>query len=226
MMLLKRAALAVLAGGLMGGAAHAASLSYDFTLNGVPTGTGAKPTYAFTNGGVTASVTAQYTTDAARTVWAAANVYRTAANGLGVHSPAPDANNAMIDAVENNERLLFDFSADVSVLSISFKNSGTNDRAAVGLFDGVTNVQIQTFFLGNAAFVQALSIPVPNAKTFYLSAIPSGFSAPAPNAIDWFSVSAISAQTGLVPVPASVWAGVGLLSVLGLVRRRAGTISA
>jgi hypothetical protein len=210
-------------------AAQAASLSYDFTVAGTPAvnnGSAKQTDWTFVNNGVTVGVTAQYTTDLSRTVWTSTNafVYRTDANGLGVTSVS-DANNAMIDAVESNERLLFNFSEDVTVLSISFKNSGTNDKAQVGLFDGTTNQQLGSFLLGNSVFTQTMSIGVPDGNFFYLEAIPSGG---APSlATDWFSVSAMTAQTGIsvagpaaaVPLPAAMWAGLPVLG-LAMVKRR------
>lgn len=218
---LARAALAAALTLSLSAAAHAASLSYDFTAQGIPAGGGAKPTYAFSSNGVTLDVTAQYTTDVARTLWSAASVYRTDANGLGVQSPSTDANNAMIDAVESNERLLFNFSDEVTVLSVSFKNSGTNDQARIGLFDGATSQVLDTFFLGNSTFVQNMTVLVPNAKSFYLEAIPSGAPITAGGSTDWFSVSAMTAQTQVVPLPAAAFAGLPLLGLFIAKRRRA-----
>jgi len=129
-----------------------------------------------------------------------------------------------IDSVGQGERLCFDFGTvggNQLIKTVTFSFADATDRAVVGVYAGTDALApLATFSLGGSAGDYSIQFVPPLATTkFYIGAIDSG-TQHSSFTVERFNVAVSGADVSTVPLPHSLWAGLGLLACVGLVGLR------
>jgi len=247
---MKKFALALALGAGLFAAGAASAETYDFTfgypvLNGTPTGgntivdgTFFSYGYTFTGSlGRNVDVTAVQSLNSFATS-TSAYVYQ-GVYGLGVFSadetklsqPSGGVFNDVsfsstyVDSVGlYGERLCFDFGTvggNQVISKVTFDFADTTDRATVGVFAGAGALApLAIFNLGQSSSYTVEFVPPLSTTKLYIGAIDSG-TQHSSFTVEGFNFNTDADKTvSTVPLPNSLWAGLGLLGCVGLVGLR------